>query len=101
MTAPRNLEEYLARSHKNSRVEGHGLGNVWMHMPCPFCAAPDFLKYELQDMHAQIQKEHVCVECKRGMKAIVSIETDGHSIRFFQTVGADLEEWMLRMPRLT
>jgi len=95
MPAPKNCEEYLERSARNQSVEGYGLGSVYIHAPCPFCGAKDFMVYELMTVNEAMQKESICSECNRGAKFI--LDKCDHGNLFFemvQTTGPDQPDWL-------
>jgi len=95
MGEPKNYEEYLKRSAKNQSVTGHGLGNVMVYAPCPFCAAKDFMVYELMTVHEAMQEDRICSECERGAKFL--LDKCEHGSLFFemvQTSGPDQPEWL-------
>jgi hypothetical protein len=97
---PANKEEYEKRYHANQRIEGFGLGNVHIHLPCPFCAAPDFMIYELMETEACLEKGAVCKECKRGMGAMVTRDGGAVQIEMVQTEGPDAPDYVPRMKRI-
>jgi hypothetical protein len=63
-------EEYEAKYHANTRMSGFGLDTT-IHMPCPFCAEPDFLSYRSLETHEALAKETVCTKCGRGMRNLI------------------------------
>ena len=97
MGAPHSYDEYLQRFHANQRVEGFGL-DVRMHVPCPFCAAPDWLVHEVLLTQDAMADGAVCVECGRGAKAVFSAVNGNTFIEIVQTTGMPQPEWLI--PRL-
>lgn len=96
MTEPTTREEYEERFAKNTQIFGMGM-TTSMSMPCPFCAAPNFMRYMILQMEEEITKEHVCKECSRGMRAQILIEHRGlcKTMHFIQTRGPDCTaEWV-------
>ena len=94
---PRNYEEYLNRFRTNQRVVGFGL-EVRMHVPCPFCAAPDWMVHEVLLTQEAMATGAVCTECGRGAKAVFS-EINGNTfIEVVQTAGTVQPDWLV--PRL-
>ncbi len=72
----------------NTKYEGQGL-ELKVHMPCPFCAASDFVVYRLTDIHVALAEPHSCRECERSMKMLSC--QDGHggyTLKMIQTAGA-------------
>lgn len=92
---PKDAKEYLDRFAQNQKIEGFGIGNIHIHMPCPFCAAPDFLVYELLDTETAMEKGGTCKECKRGAHAIVTSQKGGVQFEMVQTAGPDQPEWLV------
>jgi len=91
---PKNKDEYLERFHTNQRVSGFGFGNVHIHMPCPFCAAPDFLVYEIMQTEEALKKDTACAECGRSSKSIFKRNASGVEFELVQTGGDDSSEWL-------
>lgn len=99
---PKNAAEYLARFQHNQKIEGFGIGNVNIHMPCPFCAAPDFLVYELLQCEEPMAKGATCKECGRGAKALYTLFSRRQVLEIVQTGGPDAPEWLVpKMRRLS
>lgn len=94
MTQPTTREEYDRRFAENSRLEGFGIGNVTQHMPCPFCAAPDFMVHKILDVEAVMSKGAVCTECGRGLRAIFHRTPESVSFELVQTVGEDAPSYL-------
>jgi hypothetical protein len=74
---PRDLNEFYESFSKNHKVEGFGVGNLYVHHPCPFCAAPDFWVYEVLSVVDVCGQEATCVVCGRTAKTI--FDRDGFS----------------------
>jgi len=98
---PQNAQEYTRRFNLNQRIEGYGLGNVHIHMPCPFCAAPDFIVYEMLEVETAMGVGATCKECERSAKALITAIAGGKSIEIVQTGGDDPPDWLTpKMRRL-
>jgi hypothetical protein len=106
-TPPTNLAEYFERFAKNQKITGQGIGNVWMHIPCPFCAAADFMVYEIMDSENALRTGAKCKECERalgiGVQPVLHNGVEvGKSFVFAQTGGPDQPEWLKpQYPRAT
>jgi hypothetical protein len=101
MAEPLNALEYLKRFHENQKIDGYGIGNVHVHVPCPFCAAADFVVHEMLEVEVAMQKGAVCKECGRGARAVFERRPGMISFEFVQTVGPDQPEWLTpKMRRL-
>jgi hypothetical protein len=98
---PKSLEEFDRRFAANTRFEGSGMETT-MCLPCPFCAAADFVKFALLDMSEIVKLEQVCKECDRGcqleMKAIAH---GGVRWEFVLTQGEDIPEFLPQMRRVS
>jgi bacterioferritin-associated ferredoxin len=100
MTEPTSLSEYLERFERNQVIDGWGLA-VRVHLPCPFCAAPDFLVYRMTEVEAAMTHGAMCAACGRSAKALI-IRAEGElSLEVVQTSGPDQPVWMVpKMRRL-
>lgn|SRR5574337_1306709 len=94
VASPQSMEEFLSRYHSNERIEGFGITGVTIHMPCPFCAAPDFIVYKLIDTHEALQRGGTCAECGRSMQVNVTDTPTAKHMSFVQTGGPDQPEWL-------
>lgn len=102
MSDPSSFEEYNERFHKNNRTTGYGIGNVYCHVPCPFCAAPDWMSWEVLSVEDSMKVGAECKECGRSAKAIISRSKDGISFEIVQTGGPDQPVWLEpKMRRVT
>ena len=83
-------EQYEARCVENSKVSGYGIEGMTIHVPCPFCAAPDWLSYTLPTMHEVLGEGATCKECGRGARVLFDNRTPNVSrFGFVQTSGDD------------
>lgn len=87
-----SIAEYSARYRTNEIVNG-----TQVHLPCPFCAAPWFMIYDIKDILAQTA---TCYACDRSGKFV---ENDtaftGISYEFVQTGGSNPPSWLSFFPR--
>lgn len=88
-------EEYVAKFTANQKMTGHGLGNVHVHMPCPFCAEPDFVVYEVLEVQTKMAEGAVCKHCGRGAKAVFTRTPGGVSFEMVQTVGDEQPDYLI------
>lgn len=91
---PSNQAEYLKRFHENNKVTGFGIGNVYCHVPCPFCAAPEFMCWEILAVEDAMKRGATCKECGRSAKAIFKNINGGKSFEIVQTGGVEQPEWL-------
>ena len=94
-----NKQEYEAKFHANEKITGYG-SEVTMHMPCPFCAEPDFITHRVIDSEEAYEKGAVCKYCKRGAKAIFKHTAGGVEFEFVQTVGDPIPDYLPPMRRV-
>lgn len=94
---PATVEEYNAKSHAGIRYFGHGIRETGMSIPCPFCAAPDFVEYKLIEMEAVMSKEIVCKACGRGMRTIFERSRDGVKMEMVQSRGDQPPAYLPKM----
>jgi hypothetical protein len=93
---PTSLDEWEERFYRHVLMSGGGYGQpCTLHLPCPFCAAPEFLVYRLSEAEQAIRNGGVCRHCARGTKAVaVSHPKMGQVYEMVQTCGPDTPEWM-------
>ena len=104
MPDPATREEYDALFLANTYTAGFGLENVRQVLACPFCAAPDWATWYIAEMaisdYAAMREEHVCGECGRGGKMLITRPLDGEvRSEFVQTRGADAPDYLVPTPR--
>lgn len=92
---PTNKEEYLIRFQANQKITGYGIEGTTQHMPCPFCAAPDWMVSTIIEIEQAMAVDRKCAECGRSAKAIVNRRGIGDvSFEFVQTGGDDPPDWL-------
>lgn len=100
MSEPTTLDEYNAKATTNIRITGTGL-EVTVHMPCPFCAEPDWLIHRVLETEAAMGKGAQCKHCGRAAKAIYERNSSGIRFEIVQTLGDPPSTWLPAMRRLT
>ena len=99
MRSPQNLQEYLDRFNDNTKITGYGPA-VATHLPCPWCAAPDFQRLGILSTVEDMKREATCSSCGRSGVNIFSVEEPGNKqFEFVQTGGPDAPEWLTPSPR--
>lgn len=93
MADPSDFQEYLDRFRTNSKLEGFGL-SVSMSVPCPFCAAPAFMKYRILDTEKALQDGATCADCGRSAKAVFQKSLGVTQFEVVQTGGPDQPTWL-------
>lgn len=99
MYEPRTEDEYNRRFRANTEYFGIGI-ETGMTVPCPFCAAANFVSYKIIEVELTLSEEHICRECKRGSKSIFSTIDGSKSFEMVQTCGPDPAGWMPKMRRV-
>lgn len=87
MFMPNSYKEYNELFLRNYIAEG-----TKVHLPCPFCAAPWFMIYDIRDILAQNSS---CFSCGRSGKFVV--DKDSFSSEFYefvQTGGKEPPKWL-------
>lgn len=96
---PKDLPEYQKRFAAAQSVSGSGLDTT-MHMPCPFCAYPNWSNYRIVDTETAMAEERVCQKCGRGAKALFTREGEGVSFEIVQTRGDDIPDFLPKIRRV-
>lgn len=86
-------EEYERKFVANTKYSGFGMDTT-IHMPCPFCAEPEWRVCKILEVEADNQKEAVCKHCGRGSKVIFNKDSGGFSFEIVQTCGDDAPDYI-------
>src|SRR5260370_33476595 len=97
MAQANSSQEYMAKFYTNQRIEGFGHDKVTMHVPCPFCAEPDFMVYKIIEVEQALQKGGTCSHCHRSAKALLQRADTGVQFEIVQTGGDQPAEWLTPM----
>jgi hypothetical protein len=97
---PGSLKAFNDKFNKNTHLDGYGAGTS-MAMPCPGCAEPDFLKYEILNTEEAMAKGAICQHCGRGFKAVFTKTKNMTSFKIVQTCGDDLPAYQPAIKRLS
>ena len=84
---PLTHDVFTKKYEKNTRYSGQGL-ELKIHMPCPFCAEPDFVNFKLLEMREKMIRPHECQACGRAMKLRYEGNPSQLLITMIQTKGA-------------
>lgn len=95
---PANMNEYNERFLTNMQVTGYGITGTTQHMPCPFCAAPDWYVVKLMDF-GHTSDPLTCGECGRTAQLLYAKIDGGSTMELVQTDGPDAPEWLQPPPR--
>lgn len=96
MTDPATLEEFNARTLTSTRIEGYGL-DVTTYLPCPGCAAPDWLAMPITTAmraYRDITGPRTCAECGRACRISMLQSRSGISFEFVQVSGDPLPAYL-------
>jgi transposase-like protein len=91
MAEPKDMQEYTERFAANQKITGFGV-NVTMHMPCPFCAEPDFMVYKI--IETEDATGGTCKACNRTLLIEHEVVGPTRTIRMYQTGGPPQPEWL-------
>lgn len=94
LAEPRTQAEFERRYHASAQMDGVGIAGTMMHVPCPFCAAPDWIVHKLVDTQRAYRKGAVCNQCLRSAHAVCDSVQGYTSLRMVQTGGADPAPWV-------
>jgi hypothetical protein len=99
MGQPKSMQEYTERFHANQKITGYGIDTT-MHMPCPFCAAPEWMVYRIIDSETAMVEGAVCSECNRGAAMEFQVNTPSNKqFEVVQTAGEPQPDWLQPMMR--
>jgi hypothetical protein len=93
MKPPTNMDEFHLRSESNNALTGRGYETT-RHVPCPFCAAPDWMVFKVLETQESIVKGATCLECGRTARASLRRYEGGFELELVQTGGDDQPEWL-------
>jgi hypothetical protein len=95
MPDPTSPEDFEARHAVAYIVTGNGT-NRTRHVPCPFCAAADWMVYNDPEARRTMTREHECQVCgRRARFEIVRLEDGTRTAELVQTGGPDPPAWMV------
>jgi hypothetical protein len=63
---PQSMDEYTKRFYENQKIDGFGIYGTGMRVPCPFCAAPDFIVHKILETEDAYGKGGTCKQCGRS-----------------------------------
>ncbi len=96
MTEPTTKAEYERRFKAAYRIEGYG-PDITMHLPCPFCAAADWLAQPVFDPDRPRSgrgPDVTCYGCGRTAAFIHTPTGGGTTVELVQTGGDDPPPWV-------
>lgn len=94
-----SFEEYKTKFAAHEKIAGEGIATT-LHIPCPFCAEPDFLVHKILDAEDTYTRGAICKHCGRGSRGIVKHHADGANVEFVQTSGPPAPDWLPPMRRV-
>lgn len=78
-TAASELAKFTEKFNANTKYSGFRLQTT-IHMPCGFCAEPDFLVAKILDVDVEMKKANICKNCGRGLKTIFKVDKPGEKV---------------------
>jgi hypothetical protein len=97
---PQELKEFEEKFQKNTKYSGMGLGTT-IHVPCGFCAEPDFMVYKITDCDEALKKGAICRNCKRGIKTVFKVDQPGNKVfEMVQFCGPDAPRYIAGIRRI-
>lgn len=93
MAEPATKDEFNAKAILNYKVEGFGPG-VTVHLPCPFCAEPDFKIGALLEYITEMKKGAICASCGRGAKVLITKVGGVDTVEYVQISGPDPQPYI-------
>ena len=92
-------DDFNTRFAAAQHIEGFGMDTT-MHVPCAFCAAPDFMIYPLLELQTITSRIHICKACGRAGKFLYQpLPQGGTQMELVQTGGPNPPAWMTPAPR--
>jgi hypothetical protein len=88
-----SMGDYRSKFFANQKLSGFGLDTT-MHIPCAFCAEPDWLVHRIIDAEKAYDAGAVCKHCGRGARGIIT-HNGGVSVEFVQISGPDAPSWLV------
>lgn len=98
---PANMDEYKKKFELNTTYSGQGLDTT-IHVPCPYCAEPEFMVYKIVESETALKKGGFCKHCQRGMVTVFHVDTPNNKqFEMVQTVGPDAPDYLPKIRRKT
>ncbi len=99
MAEPMSPEDFQARYAIAYLVTGSGPIRT-THLPCPFCAAADWMVYSEAETKSAMTRDHACQACGRSARYEIGLDDDGVTAELVQTAGPDAPGWMIPPRRI-
>jgi hypothetical protein len=100
MADQKDLETYNRLIKEGQYLSGEGMETT-MHMPCYFCAEPDFIEWKIVSMEETAAEARSCKACGRSAKMIFDRNANGVSFEIVQTGGPDPADYLPPMRRVS
>lgn len=91
---PPSLAEYSKLAIKRQRMSGHGMNTI-QHLPCPFCAADDMIRYRILDVERVLANGATCRVCGRSFKALFNRPSSGQVVMKLVKTGGPKQPYYL------
>lgn len=101
---PKCRDEYDNAYKAHTVFEGFGLDTT-MVVPCPFCAAPKFMRWSPVPtspiaIEKVLEAGAICEKCGRGMRGITDTSGGDVRVEMVQTCGVDPAPYLPPMRRV-
>lgn len=93
-TDPKTPESFLALFDNSVAIEEKEDGTTDVSIPCPFCAAPEFIVYNMLAVK-QEKSNHsaVCNTCGRFGSVALTLRKGEYTLESSRTGGPELPSW--------
>jgi len=101
MSDPETLEDYNRLFTANTGFHGFGL-ETEIDMPCPFCAAPHWLRTRVVATERAMKRGATCKECGRSARFVFDIDQPtAKQFHLVQTGGPDIPAYLPPIERVS
>lgn len=99
MTDPASLDAFNDLFKANTVIDGSGL-QTSISVPCPFCAAPNFMRYLIMETKEALMQGATCAACGRSGHFEFTIDTPTQKqFHLVQTGGPPAPDYLPHIKR--
>jgi hypothetical protein len=100
MSEPTSQAEYNQLFMINQHLSGNGILGTTQHMPCPWCAAAEWMVFQVINTDVAMSGgPYECSNCHRSGTFVIEREVDSASFELVQTGGPEPPMWLQPPPR--